>query len=128
MALAAAAPVIGHRPGEPVERGPSTFDGWPVDLRPARPRVRPLRLPRFAGQEAGLLDFLGLVRLAEQPGVHDQPGLAQQLGDTVQCGQGDVALGPEVLRRGPTSAKALVIVGESSTRLIGLRSSRKRQQ
>src|ERR1022692_1533095 len=40
---------------------------------------------RFAGQQEGLLHLLhALAGLAQQPSVHDQPGLAQQLGDTVR--------------------------------------------
>ncbi|MGH8904038.1 MAG: hypothetical protein ACRDYA_20760 [Egibacteraceae bacterium] len=38
--------------------------------------------PGCGARRQGLLDLLGLVRLARQPGDHRKPGLAQQLGDT----------------------------------------------
>src|ERR1035438_1430546 len=58
--------------------------GWLLSR--SGPRVSSAELARsfrgLAGQEVGLLGLLGLAWLAEQLGVHGQPGLVQQSGDT----------------------------------------------
>jgi predicted DNA-binding protein YlxM (UPF0122 family) len=57
-------------------------------------RVSATGVGRLTGQQKGLLRLLReaavVIGLAQQPGTHDQPGLAQQLGDTVRLSSVEV--------------------------------------